>query len=408
VVLAKWLILVLSVFGLVVAPACAADDEAASGFDSPEKVYAAYCEAISQRDGAKVYRCLSDLHKRFLLGGMLFPVESARDEKTIADEYVDTERLKKLLRERLPVSDWEAMDVIDELVANKEAVFASAFKALPEKELEIRTKGTLTDVKIQGDVAEGKVVFSDQNDGANAVSKRTEHFIKTKRGWLMDFEPSFRKHLTESTSVKIKPWTGKSRPNYGSPEDVNEAFNEAIRDNDPERMWYSLTLQKRNELMFEKFMGFWERGGWGSLAAALYVDLPKLSRGDTPEERQKAFLPCIRDQQAYFSALIKWMAELRDGAKPRSAQQLKGLKITGDRARAVVWISFGSSTTTDGGRDAKDAPPTEEKKDDGFELPVYFARTKEGWRIDTATAEEEKRDDAEREKRTPETKIEIK
>jgi hypothetical protein len=390
-------------------------------FDSPEAVFSAFQQAWKDQDPAQMNRCLSSDYRQFMLAGLLFPVEPRRGQKSLADEFVDREALRKRLREVLPVRDAEALRVVKGLVKDPEAALIAGMKAQAalekEREKERAARQTeesgvesntskrqatdkppqLTKVKIDGDRAEAVLqILGEEVDEKDADHLPKKYFVKEEGQWRVDLDPETRKKLQgDEDDTKYGNWQELPPPRCKGPEEAFAYGERAEAERNPAGAWMITSPKARENVMKFFFWDFWERGGNGSLAAAIHVDLTALKDAQLHNSTGN-LLECVRDEQAYFCSVVKWSWQAVEyenkGKRPKS--KLLNVKIEGNRARGeVIQVSVTKAIRIDEGKNE------EVYRDESEETkPRYFVLTGDGWLLDAPTKEESKRDFAEWEK----------
>ena len=168
-----------------------------------------------------------------------------------------------------------------------------------------------------------------------------------------------------------------------SPADVYAAYQKALATGDGKAALASLTEKERERQLFEMAVAcgmqpgddLIEKHSDKALQQAWVEKHGKPKKSDGPKFVAETF----RDADAFFSDALKKYKDKIDAKEP-----LRNVEISGGRARGVT-TQYTHSIGTD-------ANGVETEHRDPYDAPVYFAKTKSGWKIDSATEEEARKD----------------
>jgi hypothetical protein len=168
------------------------------------------------------------------------------------------------------------------------------------------------------------------------------------------------------------------------PQEVYAAYQKALTKGDGKAALACLTAEERMLQLYEA--GFAASAFDDERLIKKHTDIERKDawlkehgRPETIQGCQQLFFEMLRDPDAFYTEAIKLYRE-QVVAKDVEKEPIRNVKISGNRARGVVTRSTESIR--------RNASGEQVQIQTRYDSPVYFAKTKEGWKIDTPTKDE--------------------
>jgi hypothetical protein len=359
----------------------------AKAYDSPEKAFLAYQEAVEAEDADTAFEALTTESQDTLLFDQWadeLTGESWRGE--LLSKLVDDKKRLELTRAAVPTTRRDLASLLAKSLIDKRAAFAKIMPALSELRHNHLGNYRVSDVKIAGGQATSELRFAD-NDFGPGPDKM--HYVKDDQGWLVDLRED-EDFLPQVASAGGERKSEDQPATFASPAAAFAAFESGPEDYLSTAVWDSMTERRRNDFLFVGRMQLVGEHG-DNLVLHWYGDLNRFRENDVTnplpteqEERAKAFVNTLYDPRTFCAAIVKRGQELETIRGRRVAGQLTDVQIKGNRARGIVKRHFQAIDESQSGQATSFLAYTQ---------ACYFQRNDDHWCVDLPTPEERRADE---------------
>ncbi|WP_254511427.1 hypothetical protein [Anatilimnocola floriformis] len=359
-------------------------------YESPEKAFLGYQQAVEDKAGKLAYEALTTESQSELLFKQ-WSDELTGDAAPLGiGELIDPDLRKNLTREHLPTTRRDLPPLLVKSIANREAAFQKIVTGLNRYRSNNLRNLRAKDVQIKGDTATAKVAFKDEDSGPDSDPL---HFVKDEQGWMVDLRSSkARQGEPELTTEEVSWERPVETAHHDSPAAVFEAWERAKRKCDASLASSAVTPEYYNDFLFNGRSQLLGENG-ETLVLHWYGDQRKFVTEDNTNpppsaqaQRARAFVVTRFDEAAYFNAILKKHRELEESRGRRVHAELGEVKQDGSRARGIVKYFFQPIAKGE-------AKTSEPARSFAYQLPCYFQQTKDrGWRFDLPTGDERQRE----------------